>query len=120
YQLDLSAIDDTDPDILHQQINLLIVKFGENKTLGWLAKSLLDKNLKRFFECKVNYNPVNDIDQLNVIEIEINKRKCLKQLSITFNNYLNNFGIPNQTTIQETLKELDFTIRFEQTISPLN
>ena len=75
YQLDLSTIDDTDPDILHQQINQLIVKFGDSKTLGWLAKSLLDKNLKRFFDCKVNYNPVTDIDQLGIIEIEINKRK---------------------------------------------
>lgn len=120
YQLDLSAINDTDPDILHQQINQLIVKFGESNTLGWLAKGLLDKNLKRFFECKVNYNSVIDIDQLNVIETEINKRKCLKQLSITFNNYLNSFGLPIQADIQDTLKELDFTILFNESISAFN
>lgn len=120
YQLDLSAIDETDPDILHQQINQLIVKFGESKTLGWLAKSLLDKNLKRFFDCKVNYNPVTDIDQLGIIEVELNKRKCLKQLSITFNNYLNSFGIPKQTNIQEAIKELDFTAHFNDTVSAFN
>lgn len=120
YQLDLSAIDDTDPDILHQQINQLIVKFGDNKTLGWLAKSLLDKNLKRFFDCKVNFNPVTDVDQLGIIEIEINKRKCLKQLSITFNNYLNGFGIPKQTNIQEAIKELDFTLHFHNAVSAFN
>lgn len=120
YQLDLSAIDNTDPDILHQQINQLIVKFGDSKTLGWLAKSLLDKNLKRFFDCKVNYNPVTDIDQLGIIEIEINKRKCLKQLSITFNNYLNGFSIPKQTNIQEAIKELDFTALFHDAFSAFN
>lgn len=120
YQLDLSAIDDIDPDILHQQINQLIVKFGENKTLGWFAKNLLDKNLKRFFECKVNFNPIANVEQLNVIEIEINKRKCLKQLSITFKNYLNTFGIPSQTDIQEAIKELDFTVLFHETISVFN
>ncbi|KXK41723.1 MAG: hypothetical protein UZ11_BCD004001695 [Bacteroidetes bacterium OLB11] len=120
YQLDLSAIDETDPDILHQQINQLIVKFGESKTLGWLAKNLLDKNLKRFFECKVNYNPVTEIDQLKVIETEINNRKCLKQLSITFNNYLNTFSIPSQTDIQEAINELDFTVLFHETILAFN
>lgn len=120
YQLDLSAIDDTDPDILQQHINQLIVKFGDSKTLGWLAKSLLDKNLKRFFDCKVNYNPVANIDQLGIIEIEINKRKCLKQLSITFNNYLNSFGIPKQTNIQDAIKELDFTAHFNDTVSAFN
>jgi len=120
YKLDLLAIDDTDPDILHQQINQLIVKFGDSKTLGWLTKSLLDKNLKRFFDCKVNFNRVTDIDQLGIIEIEINKRKCLKQLSITFNNYLNNFGISNQTNIQEAIKELDFTVHFHDAVSAFN
>ncbi len=120
YQLDLSTIDDTDPDILHQQINQLIVKFGENKTLGWLAKNLLDKNHKRFFDCKVNYNPVTDIDQLTIIEIEINKRKCIKQLSITFNNYLNSFSIPKQIDIQKAIKELEFTVEFYNVLSAFN
>jgi very-short-patch-repair endonuclease len=110
YQLDLSAINETDPDILHLQINQLIVKFGESKTLGWLVKGLLDKNLKR----------LTGIDQLSIIEVELNKRKCLKQLSITFNNYLNSFGIPKQTNIQEAIKELDFTVHFNDTVSAFN
>ena len=120
FQLDLSAIEDTDPDILHQQINQLIVKFGENKTIGWLTKSLLDKNLKCFFDCKVNFIAANEIEHFKIMETEMNKRKCLKQLSITFNNYLNTFGIPNQTKIQEALKELDFTVDFANKVTVFN
>lgn len=120
FQLDLSAIEETDPDILHQQINQLIVKFGENKTIGWLTKSLLDKNLKRFFDCKVNFIPATEIEHFKIMETEINKRKCLKQLSITFNNYLGAFGIPSQTKIQEALKELDFTVDFAAKFASLN
>ena len=120
FQLDLSAIENIDPDILHQQINQLIVKFAENKTIGWLTKSLLDKDLKRFFECKVNFIPANEIEHFKIMETEINKRKCLKQLSITFNNYLNTFAIPNQNKIQEALKELDFTIEFAEKVTVFN
>ena len=65
----------------------MIVKFGENKTIGWLTKSLLDKNLKRFFDCKVNFIAANEIEHFKIVETAINKRKCLKQLSITFNKY---------------------------------
>lgn len=120
FQLDLLAIEDTDPDILHQQVNQLIVKFGENKTISWLTKSLLDKNLKHFFECKVNFIPANEIEHFKIIEIEINKRKCLKQLSITFNNYLNTFGLVNQNKIQDALKELDFTVEFIDSFTIFN
>ena len=120
FQLDLSAIEDTDPDILHQQINQLIVKFGENKTISWLTKSLLDKNLNRFFDCKVNFIAANQVEHFKIMETEINKRKCLKQLSITFNNYLKTFGLPTQTNIQEALKELDFTVDFSEKVSVFN
>ena len=98
----------------------MIVKFGKNKTIGWLTKSLLDKNLKRFFECKVNFVAANEIEHFKIMETEINKRKCSKQLSITFNNYLNTFGIPNQTKIQEALKELDFTVDFADKVTVFN
>src|SRR5690606_37474872 len=48
------------------------------------------------------------------------KRKCLKQLSITFNNYLNSFGIPIQADIQEAIKELDFTAHFHDAVFAFN
>lgn len=120
YQIDISPIQDTDPDILHQQINQLIVKFGDNKTINWFTKSTLDKQLKRFFDCKVNFISVSEVEQLKIIEIEINKQKCIKQLSITFNNYLNSFGITKQTKIIETLKDLDFTIEFSEGVITFN
>jgi very-short-patch-repair endonuclease/KaiC/GvpD/RAD55 family RecA-like ATPase len=120
YEVDLSAVQDTDADILHQQINQVIVKFGQNKTLNWFTKSTLEKPFKRFFECKLNFNPVTEIDQFKILEIEINRLKCLKQLSITFNKYLNSFGITKQNNIQETLKELDFTVEFAKEIIEFN
>ena len=120
YEIDLSVVNDTDPDILHQQINQLIVKFGHNKTLNWLTKSTLEKSLKRFFECKLNFNKVTEIEQFKILEVEINRLKCLKQLSITFNNYLNSFEIKKQNDIQETLKELDFIVKFAKEIIEFN
>ena len=120
YEIDLSAVQDTDADILHQQINQIIVKFGQNKTLNWLTKNTLEKALKRFFDCKLNFNPVIEIDQFKILEVEINRLKCLKQLSITFNKYLNSFGITKQNNIQETLKELDFTVEFAKKIIEFN
>lgn len=120
YQLDLSPIENTDPDILHQQINQLILKFEGSNTLSWLSKSFLDKNLKRFFDCKVNYISANDIEQIKAIEIEINKRRCIKQLSITFNNYLNSFGIPSRNNIEETIYEIETILTFHETLTKLN
>jgi very-short-patch-repair endonuclease len=120
FQLDLAAIEDTDPDILHQQINQLIVKFGDSKTLNWIAKNLLDKNLKRFFDCKVNFVPANEIEQFKTIEVEIRRLKSIKQLSITFNNYLKPFGFSTQTNIIETLKELDFSSEFADFVINFN
>ena len=120
YQIDLAPIQDTDPDILYQQVNQLIVKIGDAKTLGLVAKTFLDKNLKRFFDCKVNFIAANGIDQFKIIETEINRRKNIKQLSITFNNYLKTFGLPQQTDILETLKEIDFTVDFSNFVSTFN
>jgi very-short-patch-repair endonuclease len=120
YQVDLAPIQDTDPDILYQQINQLIVKIGDAKTLGLVAKTFLDKNLKRFFDCKVNFIAANEIDQFKIIEAEITRRKNVKQLSITFNNYLKMFGFPQQTDILETLKEIDFTVNFSNLVSSFN
>ncbi len=120
YEIDLSPVEDTDPDILHQQINQLIVKFGHSKTLNWLTKSTLDKPLKRFFECKVNFNKVSEIEQLTILEVEINRLRCLKQLSITFNNYLKSFDLTNQYNIHEILSELDFTLKFAKEIEDFN
>jgi very-short-patch-repair endonuclease len=120
YEIDLSPVGDTDPDILHQQINQLIIKFGHSKTLNWLTKSTLDKSLKRFFECKVNFNKVLDIDQLLILEVEINRLRCLKQLSITFNKYLKSFDLTNQYSIHEILSELDFTIKFAKELADFN
>ena len=120
FQLDLTAIENIDPDILHQQINQLIVKFGDAQTMGWMAKNLLDKNTKRFFDCKVNFVPANDIEQFKVIELEIRRLKNIKQLSITFNNYLKQFGFTTQTDILQTLRELDFTIEFADFVVSFN
>ncbi|MBI1225919.1 MAG: AAA family ATPase [Bacteroidetes bacterium] len=120
YQIDLSAIQDTDPDILYQQLNQLIVKFGDAKTLGLVAKTFLDKNLKRFFDCKVNFIAANEIEQFKIIETEINRRKSIKQLSIRFNNYLKTFGLPQKEDILETLKEIDFTVDFSYLVSTFN
>ena len=120
FQIDLLVLDSIDPDILHQQINQLIVKFGDKKTITWVTKNLLDKNLKRFFECKVNFIHATEIEQFKIIETEINKRKCLKKLSITFNNYLKKFDFPIQENILEVLKELDFTVDFAEMIAKLN
>lgn len=120
YEIDLSPVKDTDPDVLHQQINQLIIKFGHSKTLNWLTKSTLDKSLKRFFECKVNFNKVSEIEQLLILEIEINRLRCLKQLSITFNKYLNSFDLTNKYNIQEILSELDFTLKFSKELANFN
>ena len=120
YEIDLSAVQDTDADILHQQINQIIVKFGQNKTLNWFVKSTLEKPLKRFFDCKLNFNPVIEIDQFKILEVEINRLKCLKQLSITFNKYLHSFGVTKQNDIQETLKKIDFTAEFAKEIIEFN
>ncbi|WP_421798055.1 AAA domain-containing protein [Haliscomenobacter sp.] len=120
YQLDLSVLEGFEPEILHQQINQLIVKFGNTAHLGSIAKAFLDKNLKRFFDCKVNFIPANNLDQFKLIEIEITKRKNLKQLSITFNNYLKTFGLPQQTNILSALSELDFLDHFSGFITSFN
>jgi very-short-patch-repair endonuclease len=120
FQLDLSTLSNIDPDILHQHINHLIVKFSNNKVINWITKSMLSKDLKQFFDCKVNFIPANEIEQFKIIETEINKRKCIKQLSITFNNYLNLLGVPRQNNIQEILKGLDFIIEFSEKLETIN
>lgn len=120
YQLDISVLEGIEPEILHQQINQLIVKFGNTPHLGSWSKTFLDKHLKRFFDCKVNFIPANNIDQFKLIEIEITKRKSLKQLSITINNYLKIFGFSQQLSILDTLNELDFLVDFSSFLPSFN
>ncbi|MBK6643735.1 MAG: hypothetical protein IPG39_22130 [Bacteroidetes bacterium] len=48
YHLDISPLEIIDPDVVYQLINKLILKFGDNKLLGWLAKSILNKTYIHF------------------------------------------------------------------------
>lgn len=110
YELNLSSIKDIDSDILLKQINQLILKFGDSKKLNWFTKSTLDKSLKRFFECKLNFNPIEDLDQLKILELEINRLSCLKQLNITFKNYLNRLEITTNKPIDIILQHLELSL----------
>lgn len=119
YDLDLAPITGADPDILYRQINQLIVKFGNHPTISWVTRNLLDKALKAFFACRINYNAVSTIDDFRLIEKSINRERCLKQLNITFQNYLKRFGII-APPISETLRELDTLAAFIEALAEFN
>jgi very-short-patch-repair endonuclease len=108
YQFELNSIKDTDPDILHKQIADLIGRFENNRTLGFVAKKILGKELKRFFECKINSISTNELGHFKILEVFIHRNKKVKQLAITFSNYFGSFGINYLTDVQSVLNELDF------------
>ncbi|TDX01098.1 AAA domain-containing protein [Dinghuibacter silviterrae] len=119
YDLDLAPLLGVDPDILYRQVNQLIVKFGEHQHLGWMSRNLLDKSLKLFFSCKVNYIPAADLEHFRLIETAINRDRCLKQLHISCQNYLRRFGIPCPDA-REAYKELDLLAAFIDGLSGFN
>lgn len=119
YDLDLAPLLGTDPDILYRQVNQLIVKFGDSQHLGWMTRNLLDKNLKLFFSCRVNYIPAADLDHFRLIETSINRDRCLKQLHISCQNYLRRFGILSPDA-REALKELDLLAAFIDALGDVN
>ena len=80
YDLDLTPLQGADPDVLYRQVNQLILKFGENPQMGWMTRNLLDKPLKPFFACKINYNPAAETPHFRLIETAINHDRCEKQL----------------------------------------
>ena len=117
--LDLSPLQGTDPDILYRQVNQLIVKFGEHTTMNWMTRNLLDRSLKPFFACRLNYIPVSPIDDFRLMEKAINRDRCLKQLNITFQNYLRKFGIL-PPPVRDLLKELDLLAAFVEALADFN
>ena len=119
YDLDLSPLQGIDPDILYRQINQLIVKFGDHRTRNWMTRNLLDKSLKSFFACRVNYNPASGIDEFRLIEAELNRERCGKQLTITFQNYLRRFGIL-APPVRDALKALDMLAAFIESLADFN
>lgn len=120
YRLETSAIDGIEPDILDQNINKLIIRYGKNRTLGPFKRTFLGSEFKKFFECKINYIAVSEIDHIKILETYITKKYHLKRLNITFSNYLRDFGIQINTEIHKSLKELDFVIEFLETLENLN
>lgn len=119
YDLDLTPLHGIDPDILYRQINQLIVRFGDHQQLGWMSRNLLDKQLRIFFACRVNYIAVSDLDQFRLIETAINRDRCLKQLQITCQNYLRRFGLMAGDSL-EVLKELDLLTGFVDALAEFN
>lgn len=120
FDVDLNPLESTDPDILHRQINQLLVKFGTANTLGWFKRKTLEKTLEPFFACKINYIPCSDAEQFKVLEKEINRRRYLKQLSITLGNYLKSQGISVSIQVSDLLKELDFAVIFSELLAEFN
>jgi hypothetical protein len=119
FDLDLAPLLGTDPDILYRQVNQLIVKFGEHTHLGWMTRNLLDKHLKLFFSCRVNYIPATDLEHFQLIETAINRDRCLKQLQISCQNYLRRFGILGPDA-REAYKELDVLAAFIDGLADFN
>ena len=119
YDLDLAPLHGIDPDILYRQVNQLIVKFGDHQHLGWMTRNLLDKSLRLFFACRVNYIPAADLDHFRLIETAVNRDRCLKQLHITCQNYLRRFGILSPDTV-EVFRELDLLAAFMEALSDFN
>jgi very-short-patch-repair endonuclease/KaiC/GvpD/RAD55 family RecA-like ATPase len=120
YNLDTDSIKEIDPDILHKQILELIGKFENNQTLGFLTKKLLSKESRRFFECKINAITANELPHFKILELYIHRNKKIKQLGITFGNYLKSFGINYLTDILPVLTELDFLADFNIQLEKLN
>lgn len=120
YHIELGLHNEVDPDVLSANIKQLVVKFGENNTLSWFTKSLLDKNLKLFLDCKLNSIETNQLEQIKILEIEIERRRLCKQLNITFGNYLKSLSIEKPDDIQVVLKNLDFIVSFFECIRALN
>ena len=120
YNLDITPISNENPFELHIQINQLILKFGENRTLNFLQKKLLNKQLSSFLECKVNYSDATNIDQLKIIETEITKRKTVEQLKITFSNYFQRNQLGTIENILESISHLKFVIVFDKTLKSFN
>ncbi len=119
YELDLTPLHGTDPDQLYKMVNQLIVRFGDNQQLGWMSRNLMDKHMKLFFTCRINYNYAIDLEHFKLIETSINRDRQLKQLSITFQNYLRKFGMA-APDIQSLLKELDLLSYFEENLGTFN
>jgi very-short-patch-repair endonuclease len=120
YSFDFDSIKDTDPEILHKQITDLIGRFENNSTLGFLAKKMLSKELKHFFECKINSITANELNHFKIIEKAIHSNKKIKQLNITFRNYIGNFGLNYLTDMMPVLSELDFSAEFLNNLDRLN
>jgi hypothetical protein len=120
YNIDISPIKEENVFKLHLQINELLIKFGENKTLNFFQKKVLNKQLSPFLLCKVNYIDATSIDQLKIIENEIKKRKTIEQLKITFNNYFQRYQLGTIENVLESIKELKFVIEFDKTLQSFN
>jgi very-short-patch-repair endonuclease len=120
YAIDISPITHQNPFELSNQVNQLIIKFGDNKTLNFVQKKLMNKQLSSFFECKVNYSNATNVEQIKIIEIEITKRRIVEQLKITFNNFLQRHQLRTGENVLETINNLKYTIEFTDIMVSFN
>ncbi|MDE3182013.1 MAG: AAA family ATPase [Bacteroidota bacterium] len=120
YNIDITPIANGNPFELHIQINQLILKFGENNSLNFFQKKLLNKQLNSFLECTVNYSKATNIEQIKIIETEIQKRKSLEQLKITFGNYFQKNQLGSIENILENISNLKYAIEFDRTLKLFN
>ncbi len=120
YSVDISILENDNPFELQKQINQLLLKFGDNKSLNFFARKLLNRQLSKFFECKVNYASVNDVEQLKIVEIEITKRRLTEQLKITFRNYFKSNLLGDINNVHEDIAELTESVEFNKHLQSFN
>lgn len=120
YQLDITPLANSHPFELAEEIDQLIEKFGDNKTLGFLTKKLLSKQLARFLECKVNFSEATTVDKLKIIELEIHRQKIAAQLTITFTNYFQLKQLGTVTDVNESIDQLKDIVAFVEGLGRFN
>lgn len=120
YEIDITPILKYNPFELHNLVNQLVIKFGQNKTLNFFQRKLLNSQLSNFFKCKVNYSKVSTIEQVKIIEVEITKQKITEQLRITFKNYFQRNQLGHIENILESITHLKFAVEFAYALSSFN
>lgn len=120
YTLDISPLSESNPFEQYDQINQLILKFGNNKTLSFVSRKLLNRQLSRFLECKVNYSEATTIERLKIVETEITKQKITAQLKITFANYYEQKNLGFVTNIFDAIDSLSNVASFVQELTEFN
>lgn len=119
YTIELNHVINANAEIALSNLREVMSKFDASGQLTFFQKTFLTPEARAFLTCTINGVNSENLNNLKIIELHLERQKMQQQIKTLVGNYLKPFYI-HVTNLDEWLEQLDLLIQYFQIITQIN